>query len=136
MSRRKVVNTYLEDQYKLKKKRQRIYRTVNALYMIFLVSLLLAGGILQHNGIAVGVIFIIMGVISLPFTFFNIYMHDNGWAPVFYYDIPENAKYASQESRKDDLRKHDQLLTYIIFVTGIGGIILIILGVLKIFGVI
>ena len=136
MSRRKVVNTYLEDKYRLKKKRQRIYRTVNAIYAVLLASLLLIGGIMQHNGIALGVALIIMGAISIPFALFNVYMHDNGWAPVFYYDIPENAKYASKEGSEDDLRKHDQLLTYIILVTGIGGIILPILGVLKIFGVI
>lgn len=133
MSRYKVVKSQ-DRKYELKKKRDRIQSSICVIWFFLIIIGLIICGFNQNNDSIMGVSFIVMGIISVPTAIFYIYADLKGWKPIFWYDNPEIAVYASKEQKEKDISGFlfsRVLLTIFLVLFSIG---FIVLGVLKILG--
>ena len=87
MARHKViVNTPEKAKHALAKKRERIRRTADCIYLVLLFSAILIMGINQFNRLIVGWGMIAIGLFSAPAAFFHLYVIEQKWMPAFWYD--------------------------------------------------
>lgn len=117
-------------------KRHRIRITVDAVYVAFMLLGILICGINQRDVMITGWIFIIMGVISVPAAAFHMYIDQNGWGCVFWYDDPEFGSHMFSKEREKDLAKLRVLRgieTLFLILCSVG---LPIAGILKMLGVV
>ena len=134
MARYKVIK-FGDSCYKLNKKRDRIRKAVDAIYMAFLFIGILICGINQFNSLIVGWGMIIMGIFSLPVAIFHIYIDINGWEPLFWYDKPEFKKYVNRSIKEEDLSEYRviRVIEKSFFI--LASVVLPILGILRLFGI-
>jgi len=130
MARYKAVKPK-DHRYELAKKRERIRKTVDGVYILLMLIGILICGINQFNNVIVGWGMIVMGIVSIPATFFHIYIDKHKWVTLFWYDTPELKSYISPKAREKDLSEVNFLHTFetvslIIFSVGLP-----ILGALK-----
>ena len=134
MARYKVIK-FGDSRYKLNKKRDRIRKAVDAIYVAFLLIGILICGINQFNSLIVGWGMIIMGIFSLPVAIFHIYIDINGWKPLFWYDKPELEKYVSRSTKEEDLSEHRVIRVIEKSFLILASVVLPILGILRLFGI-
>ena len=85
MARYKVVKP-IDREKELKKKRERIRITIDAIYVTFMIIAILIGGLNQFNNIVVGLVMIVIGIGSIPVAIFHVYIIADNWEPVFWYE--------------------------------------------------
>ena len=134
MARYKVIK-FGDSCYKLNKKRDRIRKAVDAIYLAFLFIGILICGINQFNSLIVGWGMIIMGIFSLPVAIFHIYIDINGWKPLFWYDKPEFEKYVTRSTKEKDLSEHRVIRVIDKSFLILASVVLPILGILRLFGI-
>lgn len=101
MARYKVVKPK-DKKYELMKKRQRLRITVDIIYFVLLIIGVVICGTNQSDNIFIGWAFIVMGILSLPLTAFNIYIEIKGWRPIRWYNLPEYRHHAVKEITDND----------------------------------
>ena len=134
MARYKVIK-FGDSCYKLNKKRDRIRKAVDAIYIAFLFIGILICGINQFNSLIVGWGMIIMGIFSLPVAIFHIYIDINGWEPLLWYDKPEFKKYVNRSTKEEDLSEHRVIRVIEKSFLILASVVLPILGILRLFGI-
>ena len=134
MARYKVIK-FGDSCYKLNKKRDRIRKAVDAIYIAFLFIGILICGINQFNSLIVGWGMIIMGIFSLPVAIFHIYIDINGWEPLLWYDKPEFKKYVNRSTKEEALSKHRVIRVIEKSFLILASVVLPILGILRLFGI-
>ena len=134
MARYKVIK-FGDSCYKLNKKRDRIRKAVDAIYVAFLFIGILICGINQFNSLIVGWGMIIMGIFSLPVAIFHIYIDINGWKPLFWYDKPEFEKYVNRSTKEEDLSEYRVIRVIEKSFLILASVVLPILGILRLFGI-
>lgn len=123
-----------DHKYELAKKRERIRKTIDGVYISITLLCILICGFNQINNYIVGWGLIAMGVFSIPSALFHIYI--NKWDVLFWYDTPELKQYISKKEREKDLseiRFLGRFETALLVLFSIG---LPILGVLKLLEII
>ena len=125
-----------DHKYELAKKRDRIRKTVDGIYMFLLFLGILTCGLNQFNNVIVGWGLILMGLISIPTTIFHIYTDKKGWQPLFWYDAPELRQYMSKETRKKDLSEIKFLRAFETIFLILFSIGFPIMGILKLFEIV
>ena len=125
-----------DHKYELAKKRERIRKTVDGIYVFLLLLSILISGLNQFNNVIVGWGLIFMGVISIPATIFHIYIDKKGWQPLFWYDTPELRQYTSKETREKDLSEIKFLSAFETIFLILFSIGFPIMGILKLFEIV
>ena len=92
-----------DHRYELAKKRERIRKSVDGVYILLILIGILICGINQFNNVIVGWGMIVMGIVSIPATLFHIYIDKHKWGALFWYDTPELKSYISPKEREKDL---------------------------------
>lgn len=118
------------------KKRHRIRHAVSITWAIMFFSVLLIGGINQHNDIISGWCFIIMGIICIPTTIFYFYMDKKDWKPVFWYDDDSIRSYVDKKEREKDANNYRAVRSFEAFVLLLCSLLLPLLGVFRLLNMI
>ncbi len=135
MARHKVIKP--EDRkYKLAKKKDRIRKTVDGIYVILLLSSILICGLNQFNHVFVGWGLLFMGILSIPNAIFHIHLYKKGHRYMRWYNAPENRKYISKETLEEyssatNFMTVFEMVFLILFSIGFP-----ILGIIKLFDII
>ena len=136
MARYKVVKP-IDHEKELKKKRERIHRTVDAIYVAFMITAIFIGGINQFNNLVVGVVMIVMGIGSIPAAIFHIYIIADDWEPLFWYE-----RYEVDLSKKNRDSEKEKLLSEYHFLRALEAISCVlfslvppIFGILRLLGI-
>lgn len=136
MARYKVIKPR-DHKYELLKKRMRIRKTADIIYIVLMLIGILICGINQFNNSIVGWGMIAMGTISVPIAIFHIYMDKKRWGILFWYDTPDfSSYYVSKEEREKNIAEAKFLRTFETVTLIIFSVGLPIFGVLKLLQII
>ena len=135
MARYKIIRPE-DHQLTLAKKRMKIRKTVDGIYVCLMVLIIAICGIQQTNSILVGIGLVLLGAFSAVAIVFHLYADRHGWGPVFWYDEPEHRKYISPEAREKDVAEIQLLQKIKLFCFGGFAVACPVLGILKLFEVI
>ncbi len=137
MARYKVVKP-IDNEKELKKKRERIRITVDAIYVAFMIIAIFIAGINQFNNLIVGLVMIVIGIGSIPVALFHIYIIADNWEPVFWYE-----RYEVDLSKKNRDSEKEKLLSEYHFLRAFEAISCVlfslvppIFGILRILGIV
>lgn len=125
-----------DPQYELAKKRERIRKTVDGIYMFLMVLGVAVCGINQDNSVTCGWGLILMGVISIPVTAFHLWTDRKGWRPLLWYDDPDRKQYIDQETKEKDLATIRFFANFELIFFGLFSVGLPTVGILKLLGMI
>ena len=134
MARYKVARP-IDHRYILAKKRERIRKCADAVYVVLLLAGILICGINQRNDVVVGWGLIAMGILSVPAAVFHIYVDKKEWKPLFWYDNPETRQYIDKKTREKDLSEYRLIRTFEIVFLILFSIGLPAFGVLRLLGI-
>ena len=136
MARYKVVKP-IDPEKELKKKRTRIHRTVDAIYVAFMIIAIFIGGINQFNNLIVGSVMIVIGIGSIPAAIFHIYIIADNWEPVFWYERSETdmPKKFRDSEREKLLSEYHFLIAFETIACVLFSLIPPIFGILRLLGI-
>lgn len=122
--------------YRLTQKRERVRKTVDAVYTVFLLVGILVCGINQFRDLIVGWCLIVLGVCTIPVAAFHIYTDKKKWQPLLGCDDPEIKQYTDREAREKELTAYrfiKSLETVFLILFSIG---FPVFGVLRLLGIV
>lgn len=134
MARHKII-TPPDPRFELAKKRDRIHKTVDGVYIGLLLICIIVCGFHQENVLVVGLGLMVMGVLSIPVTAFYIYAETKGWEPLFWYDEQGQRRYMDPKTVENDLARSRFISRFYITFLILMSIGLPVCGILKLAGI-